>query len=83
MKLEFIIFFFLFGVKAVLSICPNVNFGLNTVGKSFQVFIYESGTFSRSGALADQIESISKSDVESEFFVFLPNKFSEIFLIQK
>ena len=82
MKLKLIIFFFLFGVKAVLSACPNVNFGFNTGGTSFQIFIFENGTFARSGILAEQIDSISKSVVESEFLFFLQTFFSEIFLIQ-
>ena len=67
MELKFIIFFFLSGVKAVLSACPDVNFGLNTAGKSFQIFIYENGIFARDGLLADQTESIPKSVVDSEF----------------
>ena len=67
MKLKLILFFLLFGVKAVLSACPaDVNFGQNTGGNSFHVFLYENGTFDQ-----NQIESISKSDVESEFLFLL------------
>ena len=71
MKLKFIKFLFLFGVKAVLSACPNVNFGFNTGGKSFQIIIYENGIFARDGLLANQTESIPKSVVDSEFLFLL------------
>ena len=68
MKQKLILFSLLFGVKAVLSSCPNVNFGLTLTGS---VYLYEDGNFERNGNLADQIESISKSDVQSEFLLLL------------
>ena len=68
MKQKLILFSLLFGVKTVLGSCPNINFGLDITGS---VYLYEDGNFERNGNLADQIESISKSDVQSEFLILL------------
>ena len=81
MKRKLILFFLQFGFKAILSACPNVNFGFNTAGSNFQVIIFEDGTFD--DIFSGQIESISKSEVESELLFLIQGFFSEMFLIQE
>ena len=56
-----ILLLFLLAAREVVSLCPNVNFGLDT-GSGVIIFLYENGDLARS----DQTMAISKNDVESE-----------------
>ena len=56
------LFVFLFGVREVASVCPQLDFGYDTGGGVF-IFLYENGSLSRT----DQTQNIPKADVEREY----------------